>query len=184
MSKKNWIWAGVAVAGYLGIMLYSNAQEKARIEGVNSEMATARAFWVYSSQAGEHVGEVESLVMIHAYCNFFPDVAGAPTFCGNAPYPNQTFTFVLWGVDATSLDGECLIARGLITEYRGVPQIEIQEGQDWPASGATCRTDNLPAGAYRGSFGENRIPRGQTGQDSLNLTRRVGLDAFLNRPPA
>ena len=62
----------------------------------------------------------------HAYCSYQPNVSGNPTFCNDAPYPNNDFTFLVWGQDWSDLDGRCLIVTGTVSLYKGMPQIEAQ----------------------------------------------------------
>jgi uncharacterized protein YraI len=58
-----------------------------------------------------------------AYCSYQPSTSGQPTFCNDFPYPNNQFTFLVWGSDWSDLDGYCLIVSGYIDMYAGEPQI-------------------------------------------------------------
>jgi len=58
------------------------------------------------------------------YCYYKPDINGSPTFCNDANYDAYNFTLVTWGADWSDLDGHCIIVSGLVTLYRGRPQIE------------------------------------------------------------
>jgi hypothetical protein len=75
---------------------------------------------IMSARAGEFVNcKIE-----HAYCSYQPATSGSPTFCNDAPYPNNNFTLLVWGEDWSDYDGKCIIISGLMSLYQGKPQIE------------------------------------------------------------
>ena len=69
------------------------------------------------------VGETVTCRIKRAYCDYRPDVGGAPTFCNDAPYPSQSFTLLVWGEDWSDLDGMCIDVTGFVVRYKGKPQI-------------------------------------------------------------
>jgi hypothetical protein len=75
--------------------------------------------FVLSFEAGDFVGETITIKIEKAYCSYRPDVNGAPTFCNDQPYPNQTFTLISWGRNWTDLDGKCIFVEGVIEAYKG-----------------------------------------------------------------
>jgi uncharacterized protein YraI len=75
------------------------------------------------SQTRDSVGEVVSCKIERAYCDYRLDVSGSPTFCNDRPYPNHNFTLVVFGEDWSDYDGLCIIVRGSISLFEGVPQI-------------------------------------------------------------
>jgi Bacterial SH3 domain len=75
---------------------------------------------------GSHIGEFVSCKIPRAYCSYQPGVSGSPTFCNDAPYPNNNFTLVVWGSDYSNYNGKCIIVSGLVTRYNGKPQIAAQ----------------------------------------------------------
>lgn len=61
---------------------------------------------------------------------------GNPTFINlNKKYPNEVFTIVIWGADRNKfnyspedyLKGKEIIVKGYIEEFRGTPQIEVND---------------------------------------------------------
>jgi len=88
---------------------------------------------VPSSQAINYVGKETCVEVARADCSYRPDVSGQPTFCNDAPYPAHSFTALIcgnnrdnWSTPPEQLyDGACLNVCGLVTSYRGTPQIEL-----------------------------------------------------------
>jgi hypothetical protein len=62
-----------------------------------------------------------------AYCSYHPSTNGKPTFCNDGKYPNYHFTYLVWGKDASSLDGHCLILNGKIEIYKGKPEVTSED---------------------------------------------------------
>lgn len=58
-----------------------------------------------------------------AYCSYEPADPGSPTFCNDAPYPDHSFTLLVWGADWTAFDGYCLLVSGYVSSFWGRPQI-------------------------------------------------------------
>ena len=74
-------------------------------------------------QTGAYVGNMVTCRIDHAYCSYRPDIDGKPTFCNDAPYPNHSFTLLVWGSDWSGYDGDCIIVEGFVSRYKGKPQI-------------------------------------------------------------
>lgn len=80
--------------------------------------------------AQAQIGENTICKITQAFCSYKPNVKGSPTFCNDAPYPNHSFTLLVWGKDWSKFDGKCLIISGYIHLYKGMPEIEaINESQ-------------------------------------------------------
>jgi len=69
------------------------------------------------------VGQSVTCRIERAYCDYRPDVGGAPTFCNDAPYPGNAFTLLVWGSDWSDLDGQCIDVTGFVARYKGKPEI-------------------------------------------------------------
>lgn len=69
-------------------------------------------------------GSVVNCKITRAYCSYQPTTSGEPTFCNDAPYPNNNFTLFVWGEDWSDYDGKCIIINGTASIYQGKPQIE------------------------------------------------------------
>jgi hypothetical protein len=72
---------------------------------------------------GDLAGTEVTCKMSRAYCSYQSSTTGSPTFCNDAPYPNQRFSFVVWGEDWSDYDGKCIVINGLVTIYQGKPQV-------------------------------------------------------------
>jgi hypothetical protein len=70
------------------------------------------------------IGSTVECKIPRAFCNYYPTTSGEPTFCHDAPYPNNNFSLVIWGEDWSFYDGKCIIVRGVVSNYEGKPQIE------------------------------------------------------------
>ena len=81
-------------------------------------------FVISCSDMANRIGEQVSCKIPRAYCDYRPDVNSSPTFCNDRPYPNQNFAMVVFGADWSDFDGECIIVSGLVSLYRGIPQIQ------------------------------------------------------------
>jgi hypothetical protein len=63
------------------------------------------------------------------------EARGEPTFINlDAPYPSQVFTILVWGDDRKNVGelpnvGSHVCAKGLITDYRGVPEIVVRSAE-------------------------------------------------------
>jgi hypothetical protein len=82
--------------------------------------------WILSEAAVNFIGEVVAVHVDVSHCAYKPGVNGAPTFCNDQPFPNHTFTYLMWGVDLSRFDQQCVLVIGQIVEYDGKPQIVIE----------------------------------------------------------
>jgi hypothetical protein len=84
-------------------------------------------------QASSHVGEQAQVCGVVASAKFAEGSRGQPTFLNlGRPYPNHVFTALVWGVDRAAfseppeaLEGRQICVEGVISEYRGRPQIVV-----------------------------------------------------------
>jgi hypothetical protein len=71
-------------------------------------------------------GQKTTCMISRAYCSYMQSSKGSPTFCNDRKYPNQDFTFLVWGKDASHLDGRCLIVTGTVKTYKGKLEIAAE----------------------------------------------------------
>lgn len=83
--------------------------------------------WVLSDEAGAYLGEVKTVRVELSQCSYRANVNGSPTFCNDQPYPNHTFTYLVWGKDWSHFDQTCVLVTGEIVEYDGKMQIEVED---------------------------------------------------------
>ena|SRR4030065_2680749 len=92
--------------------------------------------YITPENAGEHLGETQTVCGTVATTNYAMQSKGQPTFLNlNKPYPGHIFTVVIWGENRakfknppeTFYKGKGICVKGMINEYRGRPQIEVQE---------------------------------------------------------
>ena len=76
------------------------------------------------SELESQIGQRVTCRVEQAYCYYWPDFNGAPTFCDDRPYPSQLFQLVVFGEDWSDLDGECLLVSGTMDNYDGTLQIQ------------------------------------------------------------
>jgi len=69
-------------------------------------------------------GKIASCYIQKADCSYQPGTNGQPTFCNDAPYPNNNFALVAWGSDWSDFDGKRIVVKGQVYLYNGKPQIE------------------------------------------------------------
>jgi hypothetical protein len=95
----------------------------------------ARGASLTGDQASQHVGEVASVCGTVASSTYAAQSRGQPTFLNlDRPYPNETFTIVIWGEDRPRfgapeaiLSGKRVCATGVIQTYRGRPEIILRD---------------------------------------------------------
>ena len=95
-------------------------------------LTPAVAQTISAAQAKAHKGENATVCGKVASERTATSSRGEPTFINlDAAYPNQVFTILVWGDDrqkvgALPSDGSRVCATGLITDYRGVPEIVVR----------------------------------------------------------
>ena len=72
----------------------------------------------------ERIGDHISCRVEKAYCDYLPALEGSPTLCSDRPFPDHTFTLIVFGEDWSEYDGQCLIVSGYLEIARGALQIE------------------------------------------------------------
>ena len=88
---------------------------------------------ISAEEAKQHVGERATVCGRVASERRAPNSKGQPTFLNlDGAYPHQVFTVVVWGEDRSRvgelpLEGAHLCVKGIITEYKGVPEIVVRE---------------------------------------------------------
>jgi hypothetical protein len=89
-----------------------------------------------ASEAHGHIGEAAAVCGHVASAAYFASVGGRPTFINlDRPYPDQTFTVVIWEraralfdvPPERLLDGKSICVRGTIETYQGKPQIVVED---------------------------------------------------------
>ena len=103
---------------------------------------------ISASDASKHLGEPGTVCGNVAATRTETTSRGMPTFLDfGRPYPNQTFTAVIWQRDK-ALVGSIpraghLCVTGTITDYRGRPEIVLHSRSDWSISGIQPRSPTL-----------------------------------------
>lgn len=69
------------------------------------------------------IGQNVTCMIESASCSYQANLKGSPTFCNDAPYPTNNFTFLAWGEDLSQYDGNCLVVTGSVQLYKGKPEI-------------------------------------------------------------
>ena len=86
-----------------------------------------------AADAANHIGELAEVCGIVASATYATRSRGQPTFLNiDRPYPDHIFTALIWGSNRARFDyapetlkGERICVRGVITAYRGKPQIVV-----------------------------------------------------------
>ncbi|HKQ90856.1 MAG TPA: DNA-binding protein [Blastocatellia bacterium] len=99
-----------------------------------SAASSASADKITPAQAKDHVGKHATVCGVVASANFATRSSRQPTFLNlDKPYPDHVFTAVIWIEDRPkfgkpeTLKGKRVCVSGLVEEYRGKPQIVLQE---------------------------------------------------------
>ena len=91
---------------------------------------------IKAGEAGAHVGKHRTVCGQVASATFSVQSRRQPTFLNlDRPYPNQIFTVVIWGQDRPKFrtapeklySGKQICVSGLISTYKGVPQIVVDD---------------------------------------------------------
>lgn len=89
---------------------------------------------VTAAEARDHIGTPAEVCEKVASADYLQQVGGEPTFINlGRPYPNQTFTAVIWDDDRTKwtnppeqqYDGQEICVSGRIENHEGTPQIIV-----------------------------------------------------------
>lgn len=89
-----------------------------------------------ASEGAKHIGERMTVCGTITGEHTAASSRGTPTFINlDRPYPDQVFTFLIWGDDrgkvGTVPESGKICATGVITEYRGSPEIVLRDEHSW-----------------------------------------------------
>lgn len=87
------------------------------------EEPTETLEYILPADAGNYLGQQVTVILPSPSCSYKEFINGSPTFCNDKPYPDHTFTLLVWGEDWSFLDGKCLLVTGEVSEYEGKYQI-------------------------------------------------------------
>ena len=98
--------------------------------------SSASADKITPAQAKDYVGKQATVCGVVASANFAARSKRQPTFLNlDEPYPRHIFTAVIWIEDRPkfgkpeTLKGRRVCVSGLVEDYRGKPQIVLQEAE-------------------------------------------------------
>jgi hypothetical protein len=91
---------------------------------------------ITTSEAAKHIGDRETVCGTIAGAHTAANSRGTPTFINlDRAYPNRVFTLLIWGDDRAKVgavpESGRICATGLITEYRGSPEIVLRDAHSW-----------------------------------------------------
>jgi DNA/RNA endonuclease YhcR with UshA esterase domain len=119
-----------------------------------SAMASVRVVQtIPAEQAQEHIGETNTVCGLIASALYMESAKGNPTFLNfDRPYPNQTFAVMIPGLSRAAFNEppEVLFNRktvcvtGLIVDYRGKPEIVVEDPSQIVIQEATPTTPSEP----------------------------------------
>jgi DNA/RNA endonuclease YhcR with UshA esterase domain len=92
---------------------------------------------VTAADAKDHVGETATVCGTVASSRYASSTKGQPTFLNlDKAFPTQVFTILIWGENRgkfgapeSEYKGKRVCVTGKITEYRGVPEIVVDDPQ-------------------------------------------------------
>ncbi len=87
------------------------------------QAATQKSVDEYPSCDQVSIGQTTTCMIERSYCSYKKSIKGSPSFCNDAPYPTNLFTFLAWGEDLSGYNGKCLIITGEVKLYQGKPEI-------------------------------------------------------------
>jgi len=98
--------------------------------------ATTAAQTITAAEASQHVGVRTTVCGQIASEHTATNSRGTPTFINlDKPYPDRVFTVRVWGSDRASVgaipSSGMLCATGVITSYRGRPEIVVKDTKSW-----------------------------------------------------
>lgn len=127
-----------------------------------------------ASDAGKHLGERGTVCGRIAETHTASASRGVPTFIDfERPYPNQTFTAVVWQRDkaivGTVPTVNVICVTGTIIDYRGRPEIVLHSRSDWSTPQAKLSNDNHYTNVdgqsvHSPAYSSGGIPAGATAQ--------------------
>ena len=105
------------------------------LAGLLAAAAPSAADELDPTDAARHVGEQSTVCGVVTGAKFSSHRKRKPTFIDfGPPHPNQVFTALIWGehrvkfdYEPESLLGRTICVSGIITEYKGKPEIKVSE---------------------------------------------------------
>ena len=94
------------------------------VAATNVPQSSLTRYVVPCFEAADRIGEYVSCRVERAYCDYLPALEGSPTMCSDRPYPDHSFTLIVFGADWSDYEGQCLIVSGYLNINRGVLQIQ------------------------------------------------------------
>jgi hypothetical protein len=127
-----------------------------------------------STEAAKHVGEKGTVCGKVVETHTASNAQGEPTFIDfEKPYPNQTFTAVIWERDKVAVGSVpragVLCVKGTIIDYRGRPEIILHSSSDWSTTHTTLSNDNHYTivdgqSVHSPAYSSGAVPSGATAQ--------------------
>ena len=127
-----------------------------------------------ATEANKHLGEQGTVCGKIGETKIATNVRGTPTFIDfEKPYPNQTFTAVVWERDKATVGTlpriGVLCVTGTITDYHGRPEIVLHSRSDWSSPQAKLSNDNHYTNVdgqsiHSPAYSSGGIPAGATAQ--------------------
>jgi len=101
------------------------------------DTARAQVKRLTAGEAKDHIGEQTTVCGRVLSVRYAATTRGKPTFLNlDKPYPNQTFTVLIWGESREKFGtpeekyrDKKVCVTGKITEYRGAPEIVVSDPQ-------------------------------------------------------
>jgi hypothetical protein len=98
--------------------------------------SAALAQEIPAAEAAKHVGENATVCGTIASLHKSTSSKGTPTFINlDRPHPDQVFTLLIWGDDRERVgkvpESGRICGVGVITEYRGSPEIVLRDAKNW-----------------------------------------------------
>ena len=102
---------------------------------------------ISATDAKSHEGQKATVCGTIAEVHTATTSAGTPTFIDfEKPYPNQPFVALIWQRDQASVgkvpNAGTLCVTGLVTEYRGKPEIVLHSASDWSVTTKTALSND------------------------------------------
>ena len=90
-----------------------------------------------ANDAKDHIGETATVCGSVVSTRYAASTKGQPTFLNlDKPYPNQVFTVLIWGENRSKFGtpeseykGKRVCVTGKVTEYKGAPEIVVDDPQ-------------------------------------------------------
>jgi hypothetical protein len=94
------------------------------VSATNIPQSSLTRYVVPCFETANRIGDYISCRVERAYCDYLPALEGSPTICSDRPYPDQSFTLIVFGADWSDYEGRCLLITGFLEIDRGLLQIQ------------------------------------------------------------